>query len=40
MKLQQEKKITVFMVTHDTIIGSMGTLRIKMKDGNLESWET
>jgi len=40
MKLQKEKKMTIFMVTHDTLIGSMGTLRIKMKDGNLESWET
>jgi lipoprotein-releasing system ATP-binding protein len=40
MKLQKEKKITIFMVTHDILIGSMGTLRIKMKDGNLESWET
>jgi putative ABC transport system ATP-binding protein/lipoprotein-releasing system ATP-binding protein len=40
MKLQREKKITIFMVTHDILIGSMGTLRIKMKDGNLESWET
>jgi lipoprotein-releasing system ATP-binding protein len=40
MKLQKDKKITIFMVTHDILIGSMGTLRIKMKDGNLESWET
>ena len=40
MKLQKEKKMTIFMVTHDILIGSMGTLRIKMKDGNLESWET
>ncbi len=40
MKLQMEKKMTIFMVTHDILIGSMGTLRIKMKDGNLESWET
>lgn len=39
-KLQREKKITIFMVTHDSLIGSMGTMRIKMKDGNIESWES
>jgi lipoprotein-releasing system ATP-binding protein len=39
LDLQKLKKLTVFMVTHDNSIGSLGTMRIRMKDGNLESWE-
>jgi ABC-type lipoprotein export system ATPase subunit len=39
LDLQRLKNLTVFMVTHDNSIGSLGTMRIRMKDGNLESWE-
>ena len=38
LDLQKNKKLTLFMVTHDTSIGNLGSIKIKMKDGNIENW--
>jgi ABC-type lipoprotein export system ATPase subunit len=40
LDLQKTKKLTLFMVTHDSVIGNMGTMKIRMKDGNLANWES
>jgi putative ABC transport system ATP-binding protein/lipoprotein-releasing system ATP-binding protein len=40
LDLQKSKKLTLFMVTHDSAIGNMGTMKIRMKDGSLANWES
>ena len=40
LDLQKSKKLTLFMVTHDSAIGNMGTMKIRIKDGNLANWES
>ncbi len=40
LDLQKFKKLTLFMVTHDSAIGNMGTMKIRIKDGNLANWES
>ena len=40
LDLQKSKKLTLFMVTHDSAIGNMGTMKIRIKDGNLVNWES
>ncbi|MCB1140668.1 MAG: ABC transporter ATP-binding protein [Leptospiraceae bacterium] len=38
-KLQSEKKLTLFVVTHDRDIGGSGEIQIRMKDGCIENWQ-
>jgi len=40
LQLQKANKLTLFMVTHDPEIGRLGNIRIRMKDGSLEAWES
>jgi ABC-type lipoprotein export system ATPase subunit len=40
LDIQKSKKLTLFMVTHDSAIGNMGTMKIRIKDGNLANWES
>lgn len=40
LELQKSNLLTLFMVTHDPEIGRLGNIRIRMKDGSLEAWES